>query len=354
MAGARLKEVRRSLKQRLRLQGTVLRKDIWDDLVRTHIVDLLSRDEIDLESLAALYLRREQRARTAVVWEIAGDAAGEQVLAAMLVRLLERACGVAAFREEALAGRLLSRRQLPCWIEAQARREGAAGARLTAASPPRKPLDWLFAPADSDVAPVPRGQAQISAEGTRENPTVAVTLTSHLLQYDASQGTLVLIPVCSGGRLGRPKRIVSGSDGVCARSGWSESEAVSFVLCGCVPTRPRARVVLRPGAYRALDRVELSLAAELSAKEVAALYRDVRPGQRDARSRRIGKKQLALALFADEARGEERSWKALRRRWNRHYPDWRFKAGGDPHARQFARAAKRAWLRISGERWRRH
>ena len=358
MADARLKEVRRGLKQRLRFQGTDLRKAIWRDLVDSHIVDLLSRGEIDLEYLAALYLLRERKAaarhvRRAVVRQVAGESAREQVLATMLARLLTRACGVIAFRQEVLAGQLLSCRQLTRWIEAQARREAAVDARSTAASPPRKPLDWLFAQVDPDFAPSPRGQAQLSAE-TRGNPSAAATPMSLLLEYRTSEGAVALISLRTGGRLGWLKRIVSGDDGVCALSGWSEPEAVSFVLCGCVPMQPRARAVIRPGAYRALDRVELSLAAELSPKEVAALYRDVRPGQRAARSRQISKKQLALALFADEARGEDRSWKALRRRWNRRYPDWRFKPGGDPRARHFARSAQHAWSRVSGERWHRH
>ena len=359
MADARLKEVRRGLKQRLRLQGTDLRKAIWRDLVDSHIVDLLSRGEMDLEYLAALYLLREskaavRRARRAVVRQVASEAAREQVLATMLARLLSRTCGVIAFREEVLAGQLLSRRQLPRWIEAQARREAAVDDRSTVASPPRKPLDWLFAQVDPDSASAPRGQTQLSAEETRGSPSPAATPMSLLLEYCTPEGAVALISVWAGGRLGWLKRIVSGNDGVCALSGWSEPVAVSFVLCGCVPTQPRARALMRPGAYRALDRVELSLAAELSPKEVAALYRDVRPGQRAEHSRRMGKKQLALALFADEARGEDRSWKALRRRWNRRYPDWRFKPGGDSHARHFARSAKHAWSRVSGERWHRH
>ena len=359
MADARLKEVRRGLKQRLRLQGTYLRKAIWRDLVDSHIVDLLSRGEIDLEYLAALYLLRERKAaarhvRRAVVRQVAGESAREQALATMLARLLSRACGVVAFRQEVLAGQLLSRKQLPRWIEAQARREAAVDARSTAVSPPRKPLDWLFARVDLDFAPAPRGQAQLSAEETHGSPSSAAIPLPLLLEYRTSEGAVALISLRTGGRLGWLKRIVSGSDGVCALSGWSEPEAVSFVLCGCVPMQPRARALMRPGAYRALDRVELSLAAELSPKEVAALYRDVRPGQCAARSRQIGKKQLALALFADEARGEDRSWKALRRRWNRRYPDWRFKPSGDPRARHFARSAKRAWSRVSGERWHRH
>ena len=188
MADARLKDVRRGLKQRLRFQGTDLRKAIWRDLVGSHIVDLLSRGEIDLEYLAALYLLRERRAaacraRGAVVRQVAGEAAREQVLATMLARLLSRACGVIAFREEVLAGQLLSRMQLPRWIEAQARREAAVDDRSTAASPPRKPLDWLFARVDPVFAPAPRGQAQLSAEETRGNPSAAATPMSLLLEY---------------------------------------------------------------------------------------------------------------------------------------------------------------------------
>jgi hypothetical protein len=359
MADARLKEVRRGLKQRLRLQGTDLRQAIWRDLVDSHIVDLLSRGEIDFEYLAALYLLRERkaaarRARPVVVREVAGEAAREQVLATMLARRLSRASGVIAFREEVLAGQLLSRMQLPRWIEAQARRDAAIDARSTAASPPRRPLDWLFAQGDPDFAPAPRGQEQLSAEETRGNPPAPAIPLSATLGYCTPEGAVALTSVCAGGRLDRLKRIVSGNDGVCALSGWSEPAAVSFVLCGHIPTHARARAFVRPGAYRALDRIELSLAAELSPKEVAALYRDVRPRQRAGHSRRLGKKQLALALFADEARGEDRSWKALRRRWNRRHPDWRFKPGGDPHARHFARAAKRAWSCVTGERWRRH
>lgn len=192
MADARLREVRRGLKQRLRLQGMVLRKAIWDDLVRTHIVDLLSREEIDFETLTALYLRREQKARTAVAWEIAGHAARDAVLAAMLAGLLERACGVAAFREDVLAGRLLSRRQLPLWIEAEAGREPAAGAGPALASPPRKPLDWLFAPADSGSSPAPRGRARDSAEETRENPAAAAAPVPLVLEYSTPEGAVAL------------------------------------------------------------------------------------------------------------------------------------------------------------------
>ena len=360
MADARLKEVRRGLKQRLRLRGTDLRQAIWRDLVDSHIVDLLSRGEIDFEYLASLYLLRERkaaarRARPVVVREVAGEAAREQVLATMLARRLSRASGVIAFREEVLAGQLLSRMQLPRWIEAQARRDAAVDARSTAASPPRRPLDWLFAQGDPDFAPAPRGQEQLSPEETRGNPPAPAIPLSATLGYRTPEGAVALISVCAGGRLDRLKRIVSGNDGVCALSGWSEPAAVSFVLCGHIPTHV-------PGLEPLCDRAPIGPSTASSSRSPPSSHR---------RRSRLSTEMCDLASVLDTHVGWARSSSPWRcsptRRGARIGPGRRCAGGGtgaipigasSPAAtptRGTSHARPNALGRASaGERWRRH
>jgi hypothetical protein len=163
-----------------------------------------------------------------------------------------------------------------------------------------------------------------------------------VLHYEASRRGAGVIAIRGDGTLAQLKTIVSGSKGLCAFSGWSEPAAVRFVLCGQMPPYRTATVAIRYGVYVAAAQIEFTVSANLSVKEVGALYQEVRLSERGAFERVMDEKHLALALFTDQARQSGRGWKNMHKRWNESHPQWRYATANDPHSRRFALEARRS------------
>ena len=106
--------------------------------------------------------------------------------------------------------------------------------------------------------------------------------------------------------------MVSGRKGLCGFTGWSERAAVAFVRVARSRHRT-ATVAVRRGLYPAAAQIELQLSANMSVKEVAELYQEVRSELRGAFERHMNDKHLALALFIDEFKASGLGWKELQR-----------------------------------------
>ncbi len=120
------------------------------------------------------------------------------------------------------------------------------------------------------------------------------------------------------------------------------------MLCGTVPQGLAATARVRHTVYPFADHIELDISMSLPPKEVAALYQQVRVATRGIQESPMSDKQLALALFADEHSGSDLGWRALRERWNKLHPQWRYEPDEDPEANSFGSQAKRAWSRLTG------
>ena len=143
--------------------------------------------------------------------------------------------------------------------------------------------------------------------------------------------------------------------------GWSEEQAVCFILTGFAEDVPKLRGAVHAGGlYGAHARVVLDIDPRTSPAEVASHYAKWREtltvvGGDHAhpnRDRQMKEATLALAVFVEEHWQPQGSWRDLLASWNESYPAWRFPDGAlNPGANNFANHARQAWSRLSGERW---
>ena len=351
--------VRLALRESLAGQGERLRPDIWKDLVSSHDIDLVTSGEIDLERLTEIYLQRQEThhwlpvARHEVVRVLEDDTARAGALSEMLARRLCHRCGVDAFREQALGGKLTTARRMPSWIAKQAAREGPVAARyVTIPVSIGESPDWLGSGDVSDYADWLATQARSVADDPASELPWVQTRSPLALEYEIPGASPGRLEIRGDGLLARLKKIVSGDKGLCALSGWSEQAAVSFVLCGQIPAYRMATVTVRHGAYPAAAQIELLVSANLSGKDVGELYQEIRGEVRGIYERAMDGKHLALGVFVDEHRESGLGWNELRRRWNQRYPKWRYKTANDPWAMRFSMESRRTWSRLTGEAWR--
>ena len=350
--------LRKALKEKLARQGLRLRPAIWKDLVHSKNVRLVLEGKSSFERLLEIYLDKEETyyprpvAGREVVQIIEDTHARARALSELCARLLRGYCGVDAFRLQAgLAGRLLSVEQVGPWILEQAQGEGPVAAHyVMVPEPARLPGAWSWSRDRRSSADWLVGRARDIAEDQSSELPGASLQEPLVLEFSgAPKGR---IEIRGDGLLAGLKEVVSGRKGLCGFTGWSERAAVAFVLSGQIPPYRTATVAVRRGLYPAAAQIELQLSANMSVKEVAELYQEVRAGLRGACERCMDDKHLALALFIDEMRESGLGWKALHHDWNRRYPKWRYKTTGDPHARRFALEARRTWSRLTGESWR--
>lgn len=360
MADLQFRALHSALQKELRVEHmTRMREGIWKDLVHSRIVDHVREGRMSVADLAQVYLRKQEDLfpprvpRREVLREVADEGARARALSEVLARALCGICGVDAFRAQVLGGKLLSLSELASWVKDQAAREGPVSPQyVTIPAPFGERLEWLVTGDVAIYAAWLAERARRVAHDAESELPVPVTTGSLVLHYGRRLPEEGQIQIRGDGVLAQLKEVVSGIKGIARFTGWSERAAVSFVLCGVVPTLPRASVAVSYGAYPAAARVELTLSTNMSPKEVAALYQEARQSQREVLERAMDDKHLALALLADEAIGSDLTWKELRRRWNRSHPEWRYLAAKDPDARRFATRARRAWSQVTGESWR--
>lgn len=364
MAGLTQEMVKADLKTMLANDGSRLRARIWTDLVHSRYVAMVVRGKMDLERLAEIYRHKEviyfaaRTTRGESVREVVVEDARARALHEALARELSWTCGVDAFREQQLGGKLLGPEEIASWIKKQAARDGpVTGYYVTVPAPPREFHGSMMVTAiiGGDTAAYARWLA-------RRAEAVAADLTSEL-PFASSRGPLSLdytvpgrgastIAIRGNGVLAQLKEIASGIKGVGRLAGWPEQEAVAFILCGWIPPHRTTSVVTRLGAFPAAARIELTVSANTPVGEVVALYQEARAEVRGAFEREMDDKHLALAVFIDELKESGLGWREIQRRWNERHPRWRYETDNDPRGRRFALEARRTWSRLTGEPWR--
>ncbi len=149
------------------------------------------------------------------------------------------------------------------------------------------------------------------------------------------------------GDLARLKAVASGPS---SRFGWSEAQAVAFVLSGLIPlvARGTGRVNFKPD-MPAANRITLEVSARITPKEVARFYGQIRssgflglPAHRP--SRPLTRERAELGVFAAKVNGG-RSWRQAMDDWNKEHD-------GDGRSyediRTFVRDCRQAYERITG------
>ena len=131
--------------------------------------------------------------------------------------------------------------------------------------------------------------------------------------------------------------------------GWSEDEAVAYVLAGFAPPLDKLRARARRGLFRAASRITYDVDPRTSPAALGAFHARLRKRWVEGRDRLLADKALALASFVEQQWGPEVSWEELQVRWNEQHPS------GDLHSElsvnQFATECRDAWERLTGEIW---
>lgn len=101
------------------------------------------------------------------------------------------------------------------------------------------------------------------------------------------------------------------------------------------------------------SRIKMSVDPRISVNELGEHYAEVRKRiwkidrSSSRRTREPGPKSLTLGVFL-EKQGVSNTWEELRERWNKAYPAWKYKK---ERLRNFARDAKAAWERLTGDEY---
>jgi len=357
MAATPFDEVRESLTNALGVRR--LRDGLWKDLVHSRYVELVANGRWPIEALANQYLRKEEdlfppkRARREPLCQIDPDARA-RALAEIVACRLARFFPVLAFRQTHLKDELLPESTIADWVEERARQEGPPGEgyfSMPVASW-KEPPPWLVD--DDRVAGYARWLAEEAAR-VAANPKAEIPSADEWaprqLHYGVPGEPWRAIAIRGDGVLAQLRSAASGMLGVAHAAGWSEAQAVAFILSGWLPPLPKASVAMSSGVYRAARRLVLRVNPRLAPREVAALYSKAREGYAGGTDRAMDDKHLKLAVFTEKNLDSGAPWLALREQWNGAYPQWRYATDGDPHARRFSLEARTARARLTGERW---
>jgi len=220
---------------------------------------------------------------------------------------------VAAFRTEALDGRLLRREEVADWIRD----------RVSARTADR---------------PRPR-----SIGRKRSNPphveTVGYLLPESRWPHHVVIGTDPIL-----------RALKQVATLVVNRYGWLESEATTFILTGAIVGLPRGRAqVIRRLPWAAASTIVLEISPRTPPTEVVALYRQARRRLLDKgrRSRDLQKPaRVSLAVHAFKTNGVA-TWRQAMKAWNEELPE-----GGRRYSdpRSFARDCRDAFKAVTGDK----
>ena len=230
---------------------------------------------------------------------------------------------VGEFRERYLGGRLLAAEEVVAWVEEQARREGAARARLRPrAARSRRPAGLRRArPGGLQRRPTSPGSSAAPAASARAARWSCPSAQPRERRRRSSTGPRErpqMVRIRSDGALARLKVVVTNL--LAHFDGWLEEQAVAFVLAGEVPPLDKLRARTRRGLYTAASRITLDCDPRTAPSEVAAFYERLRQRWLKGRDRLMNPKGLALAVFTEQQWQPESSWPELRRLWNAEHP----------------------------------
>lgn len=354
-------DVRRLLEQRLR--GPVDAR-VWNLLVEDRYVqEVIDGEEGAFPQLMARYRkllelaspagRQEPRPR-----EIPPD---HRLEALALVLAAEAAAYtppahkepvVPAFRREVLGGRLLSLEGVAAWIEHAAAAEAGEGRAMVLhlyldQVPADRAQRWQYIRGE-----LARRAQESEKQAERRGIGWAVEMLAYPQRAENGDWWTAFVLISSRtSTLGRLKQVAD----ILGRYGWSEAEAVAFVLTGIPPRIPKGRAAAGR-RWPAPTRITLDVDPRLSRAEVAALYSQVRQQVFPGRDKPMTEKMLRLAVFwAGYPRRPgnpdlpEGTWRACMTAWNREHtdrPEWHYE-----DYRWFSRDARAALGRVTRPVW---
>ena len=293
--------------------------------MHSRYVELVANGRWSIEALATQYLRKEEdlfppkRAPREPLREIDPDARA-RALAEIVACRLARFFSVRAFRQTVLNSELLPQSAIAAWVEERAREEGppADGYFSMPVASWREPPPWLFG--DDAVAGYARWladeAARVAANPQAEIPSGDEWSPRHLY-YGVPGERWRSIAIRGDGVLAQLRSVASGIGGVAHQAGWSEAQAVAFILSGWVPPLPRASVSRSDGVCRAATSVGLRVNPRLAPRELALIYGEAREGYFGGTDRPMDEKHLRLAVFTERSREVGTPWLELRERWKR-------------------------------------
>jgi hypothetical protein len=363
--------VRKRLEEDL---GHSVQARVWNHLTRmsSEIMSLVRKDPVKWRAL----LRQKYeiaaedlgagRSHKKASLEVPADAR-ETALAALLAARLERRPElnppVHEFRRQVLHGQLLEPARIPEWVDGQAAKQGEPSMRAAYLPVPvlnggrQAWSDLLFEPLSRDTFSAWLRDLAAVVEGLPERelqmPQLAASDAIEL-RYCAPSGSVLSRPIRYDGVLAALKEAVSGTLGVCKLTGWQEHEGVAFVLSGWVPPRPRLSLHVYPYTSQlfARGRIAIDLDLRVPPRELAATYARVRDKYAQGADRAVKPKYLNLAIFTEGLLDEHLTWPQRRAKWNATVArQWHYPIKKDPQAKRFALDSRRAWERLSGERW---
>jgi hypothetical protein len=248
----------------------------------------------------------------------------EQVVSVLLALQAAAHADVKAFRDQDLAGDLVPLDELGSWM-----REHAEDRALSIE---------VDVPDDTELTP--------DASGWTVKPPLSVrridppaTFHRRSLSYVDAAGEVRLVTTSRDGVLAQVKELaLKLSTGF----GWTEAQAVTFVLTDAVPLLQEVRVRVQVRSTPAASRIILEIDPTVRKERVAAIYQRHRAALGGlGRSKGIGEKNLTLARFAAEREGL--NWRSKFDKWNAEYPHWRYS-----HLSNFNRDALVAERRLLG------
>lgn len=237
---------------------------------------------------------------------------------------------VKRFRAQVLGGVLIPWADLESWISKVLVEEDGPTGYITVALPPGTTIDTTAE--GHKVASPPLTEFRHGIR--RETP---------LLTYarPGDRWVKVVTPVI-GGKLDWLKRLSKSL----RLYGWSEAQAVIFVICGVPPLIEP--IVVRQAGLAMRNRMPITWGRRITMEidptstpaQVEAAYRHARNDMGLKNYRGMERKHLELATFYSKS-DEKTTWRGLMKEWNNLFPQWRYSQESN-----FRRDAGRAQLRL--------
>ena len=177
---------------------------------------------------------------------------------------------------------------------------------------------------------------------------------TYLEYLQGSSANVVSVGVIPGTPLARLKKLVSALEKAYPAWRGIEAHIVQLVLASTPPPTTLARLVVEPvEPFSAQSRILITIDPRVSPKVLAEKYSEVRRqlnGKGPPRDKAITDKHLELSIPAEEKRhADGPGWEELLASWNSRFPQWEY-TGVNAHI-NFARDARSAWTRITGDAW---
>ncbi len=323
----------------IRQLGRPIHPSLWDHLVRQRLVgDVLDCADAEAEERAIADLIEEARKLEALLRDMRENAvvieraippdrrgtAATRILAA----IARRQRNVAIFRQDVLAGELLTADQALAWVTDQVEIQGSATTYV------RAPLREAGTPSGA-----PAGRPILLKDWDRISQIPPGYTVREEVDY-LGFPKIGQVAVSFDGPLGHLKVVAKDLE---RWLGWSESTGAWFVLTDETPPHlPVVKSRLEWGLVPAASRIVLEVSPTLKPQQVAKLYSEMRSLYDLPPTRAITEKHAELAVFANEV-NDGRSWGNAMGKWNREHSAHQYM-----QVRLFTRDCRQAYLRVTG------